>query len=345
MLSKAWHLLHGLLARCGGSHRRALWLSLGLSLGLSPGLVLSLGLGVVLPAAAEQAAYVGAQACGRCHLQASENWAHTVHGRLALRLPENLQSSQGQEQAGQGKEQAGGCEACHGPGQLHIANPADKSTILRFSAGSVQPVAEQNARCMSCHQGGQRLHWLNSAHERHEVACSDCHNPMAALSQGGLLANHDINQTCFSCHQQQRMEFNRRSHMPLPEGKLSCSDCHNPHGGVTDPLLKTVRLNDTCFECHAEKRGPFLWEHAPVRDSCMNCHLPHGSNHDMLLDAPRPLICQQCHSQLGHPNDLLTRGNLAGGARPDARLIGRSCSNCHTQIHGSNHPSGVLFHR
>lgn len=282
--------------------------------------------------AADENHFAGAAACGQCHTQASDNWAHTVHGRQSIQIPGTPKAAQG-------------CEACHGPGKKHIENPIDKQTILRFTQSSVQPITEQNAQCMNCHQGGQRIHWLNSAHESHDVACSDCHSPMAAVSQGGLLAKQTINETCYSCHQQQRAEFQRRSHMPLPEGKMSCSDCHNPHGGVTDPLLKTVRVNDTCFECHAEKRGPFLWEHAPVRDSCMNCHLPHGSNHDMLLDAPRPLICQQCHSQLGHPNDLLTRGNLANGTFPDARLIGRSCSNCHTQIHGSNHPSGVLFHR
>lgn len=280
----------------------------------------------------DQAHYVGSASCGQCHTQASENWAHTVHGQQFLQRPNT-------------PEQARGCEACHGPGSRHVEEPTLGESIVRFSKSSAQSVMIQNEQCMACHQGGQRLHWLNSAHEAQDLACSDCHNPMAQLSPSGLLSRESINETCFGCHQQQRAEFNRRSHMPLPEGKMSCSDCHNPHGGITDPLLKTVRLNDTCFECHAEKRGPFLWEHAPVRDSCMNCHLPHGSNHDMLLDAPRPLICQQCHSQIGHPNDVLGRANLAGGEFADARLIGRSCSNCHAQIHGSNHPSGVLFHR
>lgn len=276
--------------------------------------------------------YVGTETCSACHVQAAENWAHTVHAQRSVQVPGT-------------PEAARGCEACHGPGSRHLSNPADKETILRFSATSTQPIAEQNERCMTCHSGGQRIHWPGSMHERADLACSDCHNPMTRFSGRGLLANNSINETCFSCHQRQRAEFNRRSRMPLPEGKLSCVDCHNPHGGITEPLLKTVRVNDTCFECHAEKRGPFLWEHAPVRDSCLNCHRAHGSNHDMLLDAPRPLLCQQCHSQLGHPNDLLTRGNLPGGARPDARLIGRSCTNCHIQIHGSNHPSGLKFHR
>ena len=45
------------------------------------------------------------------------------------------------------------------------------------------------------------------------------------------------------------------------------------------------------------------------------------------------------------PNDLLSSENLAGGLAPDTRLVNRGCVNCHSQIHGSNHPSGARFHR
>jgi DmsE family decaheme c-type cytochrome len=104
-------------------------------------------------------------------------------------------------------------------------------------------------------------------------------------------------------------------------------------------------VNEVCFTCHAEKRGPFLFEHAPVRDSCVNCHTPHGSNHEKLLVTARPLLCQQCHAQPLHPAELITRGGMANGPFPDVRLLSRSCSNCHSQIHGSNHPSGAKFER
>jgi DmsE family decaheme c-type cytochrome len=133
--------------------------------------------------------------------------------------------------------------------------------------------------------------------------------------------------------------------MPLHEGKMSCSDCHNPHGTTTRPLLKADSVNQLCYGCHQEKRGPFLWEHAPVRQNCLNCHEAHGSNNDTLLTVARPFLCQQCHSQILHPNDLLTRANLPRGAVPDPRAMNRGCVNCHAQVHGSNHPSGVRMHR
>lgn len=271
------------------------------------------------------ASYVGNEACADCHIVASGNWAHTLHAKVFTG--------------------GDGCETCHGPGSRHIEAPDDFSLILSFSWRSFQSAPEQNAQCLTCHQGGDHMHWIGSLHESADIGCSDCHNPMGNISGAGLLARSNINETCMMCHKEQRVDFNRRSHMPLFEGKIGCLDCHNPHGTAFDTLLRTPTVNETCYSCHAEKRGPFLFEHAPVTESCLTCHAPHGSNHEKLLTTAPPLLCQQCHSARGHMNDLFTRGMLATGSLPDARLIGRSCQNCHSQIHGSNHPSGVKLHR
>jgi DmsE family decaheme c-type cytochrome len=276
--------------------------------------------------------YVGQQICVACHMQENTNWAHTVHAKVFDLNPRNQLEMQG-------------CEACHGPGSVHIQNPAEPTSIIRFSRRSPLTIAQQNDVCLSCHRGGQRIFWASSTHETFDVACSDCHNPMANYSIRGLEARRSVNETCFQCHKTQRAEFSRRSHMPLLEGRVSCIDCHNPHGSTTEPLLKADSVNETCYACHAEKRGPFLFEHAPVRESCVNCHSPHGSNHESLLITARPLLCQQCHAQPGHPSQLLTRGTIPSGPGPNIRMMSRSCSNCHSQIHGSNHPSGSRFER
>ncbi len=276
--------------------------------------------------------YVGQKTCEGCHAQEAANWAHTIHAAVFTLNPRDSVEAQG-------------CEACHGPGSAHVKNPSDLSTIISFSHKSVTPVAKQNAQCLTCHQGGQRIFWHGSIHENNNLACSDCHNPMSNFASHGLTARESINQTCFSCHKIQRTEFNKRSHMPLLEGKITCVDCHNPHGSTTAPLLKADSVNEVCYGCHAEKRGPFLFEHAPVRESCLNCHNPHGSNFESLLTAPRPMLCQQCHAQDGHPAQLMTRGNMVMGAAPDPRLISTSCQTCHVNIHGSNDPSGSRFER
>ena len=278
------------------------------------------------------ASYVGEKACAGCHASESKHFGHTVHS-LAFRLnPRNERERQV-------------CEACHGPGSAHLKDATDRSAIIGFTRGWGTPVEKQNAQCMPCHQGGQRIHWPGSAHASNQLGCSDCHNAMARFSAGGLLAKPTVSETCYGCHPQQRAEFRKRSHMPLPEGKLSCTDCHNPHGSQTPTMLKADTINDTCYACHAEKRGPFVWEHAQGRENCLNCHQPHGSNHDALLVTIRSFLCEQCHSPRSHLNQLLTTPNLGGGASPQERLIGRGCQTCHSQIHGSNHPGGVRMHR
>lgn len=276
--------------------------------------------------------YVGAETCKSCHQQEASNWAHTIHAKIFELNPQSALEGRG-------------CEACHGPGSAHVKNPSDLSTIISFSSKSKTPVPEQNGQCLACHSGGPRIFWHASIHETNNLACSDCHNPMANFSTHGLTARESINETCFSCHKLQRAEFSRRSHMPLLEGKLSCTDCHNPHGSTTAPLLKAGSVNEVCYGCHAEKRGPFIFEHAPVRENCLNCHTPHGSNFEALLTAPRPMLCQQCHAQTGHPAELMTAGNLPAGIIPDPRLIGSSCQTCHSEIHGSNSPAGARFER
>lgn len=276
--------------------------------------------------------FVGQETCTACHQQESMNWAHTVHAKVFNLNPQN-------------DRQAQNCEACHGPGSAHVEDPSDLSKIIAFSKKSKTPLPEQNGQCLTCHEGGQRIFWHQSIHDSNQVGCSDCHNPMTNFGSRGLTAKESINETCLQCHKAQHAEFSRRSHMPLLEGKLSCTDCHNPHGSNTAPLLKADSVNEVCYTCHAEKRGPFLFEHAPVRESCLNCHSPHGSNFEALLTAPRPVLCQQCHSQSSHPGALLTAGNMAGGAMPDPRLLATSCSTCHTNVHGSNSPSGSRFER
>lgn len=283
------------------------------------------------------AVYVGEKVCLECHEHIDTQYSHTLHAKTFRQNPRD-------------PKQAQVCEACHGPGSRHVDATWDKRLIIGFTRGWETPVAVQNAQCLSCHQGGQRLFWQGSAHDVNKVACSDCHNPMVKNSLNGALRKETIPETCYACHPQQRADFLKRSHMPLPEGKMTCADCHNPHGSRTKPMLNRDSLNQVCYSCHAEKRGPFLWEHAPVRENCANCHVPHGSNHDKLLVAARPYLCQQCHNIQFHPGTFYNASQTAAaglqiGGVPSQRVIGRSCQNCHTQIHGSNHPSGARWQR
>ena len=228
------------------------------------------------------------------------------------------------------------CTTCHGDGGRHAAGYGDRESILSFTKSS-ESVQEKNAACLQCHEKGIRLYWKGSTHESKDLACVDCHKIMEPASPQKLFAKATELEICFQCHQQRRAQMQRSSHMPFREGKIKCSNCHNPHGTANEKLLTEATVNENCYKCHADKRGPFLWEHPPVAENCLNCHEPHGSNHEKLLTMDRPRLCQRCHIEARHP----TTPQLA-----TARFaFNRSCQNCHSQIHGSNSPSGVRFHR
>ena len=246
------------------------------------------------------------------------------------------------------------CEACHGPGVkgvvfmeeakqrgAHVGKvrPGEKRPpILNFGDKSDEAVIEQNHMCLECHQGDVHIDWQGSAHDTANVACANCHSIHAAKDP--VLDKATQPEVCYKCHQKQRTEFLKPSNHPVRFGQVVCSDCHDTHGAGTVSPLKRPTLNETCYTCHAEKRGPFLWEHAPAAEDCSLCHTPHGSIHPALLSKRPPLLCQQCHSQDTHPSDTWTTASLPGG-NPSAFLLLGSCTNCHTQVHGSNHPSGV----
>ena len=236
-----------------------------------------------------------------------------------------------------GEEEAPVCSTCHGDGRRHAAGYGDLASIVRFSKEASGSINEKNNVCLQCHEKGMRLHWKGSAHESKNLACVDCHKIMEPASPQKLFAKVNELETCFQCHQQRRAQLQRSSHMPFREGKMKCTDCHNPHGTANEKLLIEATVNENCYKCHADKRGPFLWEHPPVAENCANCHEPHGSNHEKLLVVDRPRLCQRCHIEARHP----TTPQLAS----TRFAFNRSCQNCHSQIHGSNSPSGVRFHR
>jgi DmsE family decaheme c-type cytochrome len=237
------------------------------------------------------------------------------------------------------------CEACHGPGGAHaprMRRGQERPPVIKFGSDAKTSISLQNDMCLNCHEADVGFGWHGGPHGDDEVACADCH--VSHQPRDAVLRTSTQAEVCYGCHQLQRNETLKAFSHPFFEGKMSCSGCHSPHGETTALQLVRQTLNDTCYQCHAEKRGPFLWEHAPVSEDCGLCHSPHGSNHPGMLTSRAPLLCQSCHSQTGHPSIAFDAGGLASGS-PSQFLLGQSCLNCHTQVHGSNHPSGSKLTR
>lgn len=283
---------------------------------------------------AGKAGYVGSETCRGCHEAYYESYARSVHGKKAV--PGTPASSFG-------------CESCHGPGAEHVQKGGGRGTgIFTFERGVA--AEKKSAQCLSCHEDSRHLaFWNLSEHQSSGVSCDQCHSSHFGGDENLRGPEPDL---CFDCHRSINFQTNKQSHHPIREGKVMCTSCHDTHGTMNPKMIKADTVNELCYKCHAEMRGPFMWEHPPVEENCLTCHTPHGSNHNRLLDKKLPQLCQSCHEWSGHPATAYTQADAfikpPGVTVPISnKLVGRSCLNCHTNIHGSNGPGthGLRFVR
>jgi DmsE family decaheme c-type cytochrome len=260
---------------------------------------------------------LGSDQCRACHQEQAKTFRHSNHAQQSVE-----------------------CEDCHGSGSLHLTSDTHEK-IIKFGKLKAEPA---NGVCLWCHAKSDHVsNWFSGAHEAKGVRCIDCHTiheggargeRMAFASSGSevrgerraLASRRELNEKCLQCHRKQEAQADLPYHHPIREGKMSCVDCHDPHGGSAGNNLNSASANELCFQCHAEFQGPFSFQHPPVNEDCMKCHSPHGSPNQNLLAVSQPALCLQCHS--AHHN---------GSGLP---LVDR-CTNCHNAIHGSDIPSAT----
>lgn len=281
----------------------------------------------------------GADTCLYCHDEDSDTATFTT---AAVFKSKHARRGNSHAPFGKGGLQ---CEACHGPGYNHSIKDSKKiPTINSQKADSFMSPAQRNEPCLACHQDTTRNAWHAGAHGKADLACASCHKMHA--EKDPVVAKATEADVCLKCHKDQRADFQKASTHPVRQGRMACSDCHNAHGSSAVAMLTKPTLNQTCYTCHADKRGPVLWEHAPVAEDCGTCHVSHGSPRSAMLTKAAPLLCQDCHTVAGHPAVARTAAGLPANSGTGAIFItAGSCMNCHTQVHGSNHPAGVKLMR
>lgn len=290
--------------------------------------------------------FVGSNTCMACHEEQFKRVAKTKHGKL-----ESLSAWKGK---------VVGCESCHGPGKEHVEGGGDKTKIKIFKTMDSKAVSET---CLACHAGREgHNNFRRGEHWRNNVGCTDCHSPHGAdhanaktgsiefvtdaarqkpnRASSAMLKSSEP-QLCMSCHTETKAQFTKPFHHKVMEGTMSCSDCHNPHGGFESKQAKlAVGLDAACIKCHSNKQGPFVFEHAPLKlEGCSACHTPHGSSNPKLLKRSSVRqLCLECHSSI---TEQLAPDAPSFHNQTTVRY--QNCTICHAAIHGSN--SNSVFFR
>ena len=274
--------------------------------------------------------YVGSAACQDCHSYVTDTFYKNPHNKSIVSQKEPPERT--------------GCEGCHGPGGQHIA-AGDGGSIIAFPRIPKEQVLDT---CLKCHsQTLSRANIRRSSHTVNGIVCTNCHSIHSSPAPKNLLARTQTN-LCYGCHTNVRAQFSLPFKHRVNEGFMNCTDCHNPHGAFQPTWANATRPRhveqskaneESCINCHADKRGPFVFEHSPVRvDGCLSCHVPHGSTNSRMLTRPVVFtLCLECHNGAGN------LGRQANGVKVQAPAphnmanpVFQNCTQCHVRIHGSN---------
>jgi tetratricopeptide (TPR) repeat protein len=222
------------------------------------------------------------------------------------------------------------CEACHGPGSLHVETAQRKTFFWDRNVGYGLTNKLKNASnvqqmetCAPCHSRRALIH----ADYRAGDSFYDGYDPLL-LFQGLYHADGQI--------QDEVYELGSFTQSKMYHKGVRCTDCHNPHS-----LELKFPGNRLCAQCHQPGKydGAGHHHHANAIDGapetqCVSCHMPSTTymaideRRDHSLRVPRPDLsvelqtpnaCNRCHTKPTEGPDWAAEAIVKwyGPQRPD----------------------------
>ena len=212
-----------------------------------------------------------------------------------------------------------GCEACHGPGERHLAEPVNGNIV---NPARLDPLQATDI-CIQCHSQGQpHVNPRGGLYYDWPVG----YRPGAQLSDYWRLDENHLGEESFthwpdgSAHKN-RMQGNDYVRSQMYVKGVTCSACHDVHGTELEADL-IAPGNEVCLSCHDPQLQPgpeeSLEQHTQhAADSegshCVACHMPQiartvGSvnvrSHTFAFISPAtterygvPNPCTSCHTE------------------------------------------------
>lgn len=207
-------------------------------------------------------------ACGNCHVGVQAEWENTKHAHAWEDLENSghanascegchsvnergnyLVDSAGYNIAHDSTYHDVQCEACHGPGLVHVEEPGSSQPIPSIAVG-----IDSTNGCGECHNGTHNPfveQWSQSAHGSgpgfdhagSNPSCQPCHEGRGALQYKFGVNTRYLEQSDSTNYQ-----------------RIVCAVCHDPHGSpYTAQLRRPINVPTTdnlCVTCHSRAGTP-----------------------------------------------------------------------------------------
>ncbi len=210
------------------------------------------------------------------------------------------------------------CEACHGPGEAHVAR--HNNPLRRYAArlaGEADPTIVNPER-LTPDQSAQVCGQCHTAFDPNVDTPKNVYRPGDDYHGIFSLANEATDPSFWP---DGTMRIGGREFSGLSQsacylkGDMSCLSCHSMHSSDPDKQMSPEKMGDHgCTQCHSEKAADISAHTHHAADSagsrCYNCHMPYSSYalfkaiRSHRIDSPsvemssvhgRPNACNQCH--------------------------------------------------
>ncbi len=239
--------------------------------------------------------------CAGCHLTGWERYQDEATGQFLVRAVNDPGGAMNIDDDPEPDEINIGCENCHGPGSEHVANAARSRFIVNPGYLSAE---RSSAVCGRCHDrrqgyGGPTIGYtqaLNEAGElarpgisRHELITlfTDPIKKGPTMAGDGRADNIWPDDIHSNKPHQQYSDFLKSTMYRNDRLLVTCSDCHDLHGGTPNPRWLIHDADDPasplCQRCHAVD----VLSHMETKlnskmkgelTRCIDCHMPGTAN-------------------------------------------------------------------
>jgi len=239
--------------------------------------------------------------CAGCHLTGWERYQDKVTGQFLVRAVNDANGEMNIDDDPEPDEINIGCENCHGPGSEHVAGKGRSGSIVNPRYLSAE---RSSALCGRCHDrrqgyGGPTVGYtqaLSATGElaapgisRHELITkyTDPIKKGPTMRGPGREDNIWPDDIHSNKPHQQYADFLKSKMYRNERLLVTCSDCHDMHGGTPNPRWLIHNANDSasplCQRCHAVD----VLSHMEMKlnskmkgqaTRCIDCHMPGTAN-------------------------------------------------------------------